>query len=228
MSSGEPWWAGRPELLPEDPDLEPLHQRDYVVRAWKRSDTTALIRGAVMDLRPGRFYTETIRGSGGVPDGRPLTMHHMIVDLVVSYPSLIIDDAEVVFEAHPQPGCPLIAPRYRELVGLSIARGFTHEVRRRFGGPRGCTHTTALLQAMGPVAVQCVFAMRRADPEPSSPWSDVPAAGNASGPGADVGFMRDTCHIWSEEGDLWQGVTLGRPPPVPLPVQRMMRDAGVD
>jgi len=38
---------------------------------------------------------------------------------------------------------------------LSIARGFTHKVRGLFGGPRGCTHTTALSQAMAPEAIQC-------------------------------------------------------------------------
>ena len=48
------------------------------------------------------------------------------------------------------------------LVGLSIARGFTHRVRELFGGPRGCTHTTALLQAMAPIAMQCFWSMRSA------------------------------------------------------------------
>ena len=58
--------------------------------------------------------------------------------------------ADVVFEAHPHTTCPAIIEHYQGLVGLSIARGFTHQVRELFGGPRGCTHTTALLLAMAP------------------------------------------------------------------------------
>jgi hypothetical protein len=180
-----------------------------------------LLRGGVRDLKPGHLFSP--------PDhviGRPLQMHHMVVDLVVAFPSLEITDAEVVFETFPQPGCPGITKHYRELIGLSIARGFTHEVRQRFGGPRGCTHVTALLQAMGPVAVQCLFSMRRADQmaEGGRPGSAVPAGDG----GRQAMFMKDTCHVWAEEGPLWQGVTVGRPPARPLSITRWLAANGVE
>jgi hypothetical protein len=214
-----PWWEGHPDLLPPDPELEPLHARDYSVRAWKISDQSMLIRGAVMDLKPGAQFASRIEALAGRDDGRPLAIHHMIVDLVVGFPTLTITDASVLFEAFPQPGCPGISSRYRELIGLSIARGFTHEVRQLFGGPRGCTHTTALLQAMGPVAVQCVFSMRGAGAAPA----DAESGGDRQ-----MSFMRDTCHVWSSEGDLWADVTAGRRPPIPLPMQQRLRAAGLD
>jgi hypothetical protein len=207
-------------MFPPDPDLEPLHARDYAVRAWRISDDAMLIRGAVMDLKPGAPVAARISDAGGHDDGRPMLVHHMVVDLTVGFPSLTITDASVVFEAFPQQSCPGIASHYKELIGLSIARGFTHEVRQRFGGPRGCTHTTALLGAMGPVAVQCIFSMRRPGegpvPEPSANGDSQPS------------FMRDTCHVWSSDGELWQGVTAGRMPPMLLPMQRRLRDAGLD
>ena len=212
-----PWWEGHADLLPPDPELEPLHQRNYQVRAWRIDDTSMLIRGAVMDLKPGAPFGERIRAAGGDDDDRQLTMHHMVVDLVVRFPELIISDASVVFETHPQPGCPAIGPKYRDLIGLSIARGFTHEVRQRFGGPRGCTHTTALLQAMAPVAVQCIFSMRRSGP--------APEAGSGQG---GVSFMRDTCHVWAQDGELWQDVQMGQAPPVALPMQDRLRRAGLE
>lgn len=224
LSPAAAWWEGHPDLLPPEPELEPLHQRDYLIRAYRRDESSVLIRGAVMDLRPGRSFAERITAAGGTDDGRPLPVHHMVVDLVVAYPALTITGVEVLFETHPQPGCPSIAPRYQDLVGLSIARGFTHEVRQRFGGPRGCTHTTALLQAMSPVAVQCVFAMRNAA-------LGAPAAGATGGDDQPAGvsaFMKDTCHVWAEDGDLWQGVTMGRMPPVPLPAQRRLSEGGID
>ena len=225
------WWEGHPELLPPDPELEPLHQRNYQVRAWRMNDSSILIRGAVMDLRPGAPFAERLTAAGGDDDGSPLAMHHMVVDLVVEFPELTITDARVLFEKHPQPGCPAIAAHYRELIGLSIARGFTHEVRRRFGGPRGCTHTTALLQAMSPVAVQCIFSMRRFGPLPGGPAPLVDSGGQpmvATEAGGEPSFMRDTCHVWSADGELWQEVTLGRPVPLPLPMQERLRRAGLD
>jgi len=224
------WWSPHPDLLLPEPELEPLHQRDYLVRAYKRDDSSALIRGAVMDLRPGRPFADRVAAAGGNDDGRPLPIHHMIVDLVVAYPDMTIIDADVVFESHPHSACPGIKPRYRELIGLSIARGFTHEVRRRFGGPRGCTHTTALLQAMSPVAVQCSFAMRdsglaaRSVPFRSNEGGD----GDHDAVGAFSAFMKDTCHVWAEDGEFWQGVTMGRVPPVPLTIRDRLRAAGID
>ncbi|HMC39470.1 MAG TPA: DUF2889 domain-containing protein [Acidimicrobiales bacterium] len=215
----DPWWDDHPPVLPPDPELEPLHAREYSVRAWKISDDSMLLRGAVMDLKPGAPFAARIEAMGGTDPGGSMGVHHMVVDLVVSYPDLTITDASVVFETFPQPGCPAISAHYRELVGLSIARGFTHEVRQRFGGPRGCTHTTALLQAMGPVAVQCIFSMRHAGAGPV----DAPAQG-----GGQASWMRDTCHVWAGEGDLWQGVTMGLAPPKPLPMQRRLRAAGLD
>jgi Protein of unknown function (DUF2889) len=215
MDRGPAPWDQDAVLLPSDPDLPPLHQRDYQVRAWAVDESTVLIRGAVMDIRPGPVVTELVR-EFGVPAGSPgpLPIHHMVVDLHVGFPDLMIQKADVVFEVHPQPGCPSIAPDYQQLIGLCISRGFTHKVRELFGGPRGCTHTTALLQAMAPVALQSVFSMRG------------PSRGR-QGPASPSPFMRDTCHVWASDGELWQGLTIGRRPPMPLTTQELLRANGV-
>src|SRR3954447_21969739 len=129
-----------------------LHDRPYRVRAYYEDEGHMRIRGMVRDRKPAGLY---ITG-----DDRPLLIHHMVVDLTVAYPTLAIDAARVVIETHPHDTCPRTEDHYANLVGLSIARGFTHKVRELFGGPRGCTHTTALLQAIAPVAVQSVWSMR--------------------------------------------------------------------
>ena len=222
-SDGEPqadWSFGHADVLPPDPDLEPLHQREYLVRAWRLDPSTLLLRGAVMDVKPGGPFAARIEAAGGQDDGRLMTIHHMVVDLHVGFPDLTIKSAEVLFEVHPQPSCPLIAGNYEGLIGLPIARGFTHKVRELFGGPRGCTHTTALLQAMAPVALQCMFSMRNAAPS----GDGEPAGGGFP---AQSSFMRDTCHVWADEGDLWQGVLVGQAPPIPLPMQARVREAGL-
>jgi len=219
LSAG--WSDDHPPLLPPDPEFPPLHNRDYQVRAWRTDEATILIRGAVMDIKPGEMIAERIRSAGGVDDGRPITIHHMIVDLYVGVPQLVIKDVTVAFERNPQPACPHIASSYQGLIGLSISRGFTHKVRELFGGPRGCTHTTALLQAMAPVALQCMFSFRAAGPGGGAASSDT------SGAPPEASFMRDTCHVWSGEGELWQGVTVGRTPPMPLPMQERLRASGL-
>ena len=117
-------------------------------------------------------------------------------------------DARVEFEVYPHGGCPAIAAHYQNLIGLSIARGFTHKVRELFGGPRGCTHTTALLQAMAPVAIQSVWSMRamnvakgtaQAEPEPTTREERL----------ARMRFNLNTCHIWDENGEQAQIVADG-------------------
>lgn len=205
-------------MLPPDPDLQPIHTRNYEVRAFKVDDGSMLLRGAVKDTKPPHLYIEG--------DDEPLTIHHMVVDLTVSYPMLEITAVEVVFETHPHTLCPTITEHYDKLVGLSIARGFTHKVRELFGGPRGCTHTTALLQAMAPVAVQCTWSMRVAkaremgDPprQPMSPEQrEMMFASNIN-----------TCHVWDDEGEHVALLRRGEMPEPPLQVTRRLVELGRD
>ena len=186
-------------ILPLDPTddsgvpLEVLHDREYRVRAFRKRDDLLLIRGAVRDQKPPGLYIEI--------DPDPLTIHHMQIDLEVAFPSMEIIAARVSLETHPHEECPRIEPHYDKLVGLSIARGFTHKVRELFGGPRGCTHTTALLQAMGPVAIQCMWSMRASESR-----RDLNDGAETREPTPEQRRMMwqtnlNTCHIWAEDGE---------------------------
>ena len=199
MSTSSTDLFDRGEILPPDPEgLEVLHDREYRVRAF-RKDPNILIRGAVRDQKPPNLYFPN--------DPDPLTIHHMQVDMEVSFPALEIVAANVHFEMHPNDTCPVITTHYEKLVGLSIARGFTHRVRELFGGPRGCTHTTALLQAMAPVAVQCFWSMTASDQRRSGTGGFGPAAGASR---ADTWRMNlNTCHIWAEDGEMVAAVEAG-------------------
>ena len=81
-------------------------------------------------------------------------------------------------------------------------------MRELFGGPRGCTHTTALLQAMAPVAIQSVWSMRAVnvqhgitavEPEPTTREERL----------ARMRFNLNTCHIWDENGEQARHVADG-------------------
>jgi hypothetical protein len=203
-------------LLPPDPDLQELHTRDYQVRAFKVDDGTILLRGAVRDTKPPGLYIEAD------PDRLPI--HHMVVELTVAYPSLEITAAEVLFETHPQSMCPDISTTYDQLVGVSIARGFNNRVRELFGGPRGCTHVTALLAAMAPVAIQCNWSMRVARqrelgdpprPEVTPEMREMYIAPNLN-----------TCHVWDEESEFVGNLRAGNPPEMPVQVSKRLRELG--
>jgi hypothetical protein len=207
-------------LLPPDPALEPLHHRDYEVKAFRKGPGEVLLRGAVRDRKPGTLYDKD--------DPEPLTVHHMLVDLTVTFPRLEITGVDVIFETHPQPGCPRIVDHYDRLIGLSIARGFIQQVRELFGGPRGCTHVTALLQAMAPVAIQCSFTPPGGGQESGGqqPSGEQPVSFQSRRAG--VRPIVNTCHVWAEDGEIVAGFDRGEMPPLPLPVTRRLLDRGID
>ncbi len=207
------------DILPPDPGLEVLHDREYRVRAY-RKDPNLLVRGAVRDQKPAGLYIEE--------DTLPLTIHHMQVDLEIAFPALEIVDVTVHFETHPNDSCPLITTHYEKLIGLSIARGFTHRVRELFGGPRGCTHTTALLQAMAPVAVQCVWSMRASLARETGNVSFLPRELTDAEKKAQWGMNLNTCHVWDEDGEFVEQITQGAPMQPPLFARQRMRDLGLD
>ncbi|MDH3705979.1 MAG: DUF2889 domain-containing protein [Acidimicrobiia bacterium] len=206
-----------PSLLPPDDDLELIHTRDYETRVYLVNDDEVLVRGAVSDRKPPGLYVED--------DPEPLEIHQMQVELAVRLRDMVITDARVGFESHPTEACPSIGEHYRSLVGLSITRGFTHRVRELFGGPRGCTHTTALLQAMAPAVVQSNWSVgvRRSR-----------AAGRAPGAIDDPGRVDrfagnlNTCHVWAEGGDHVAALERGETPLPPLQVRRRLAELGRD
>jgi hypothetical protein len=214
--------AGTQRLATPDfpePDLPLLHDRHYEVRSYREGPTRMRLRGAVRDQKPPGMYVEG--------DPEPLTMHHMVVDLVVEFPSMLITHAEVVMETHPHEECRRVEPHYGNLVGLSIARGFTHRVRELFGGPRGCSHTTALLQAMAPVAIQSVWSMRVN--EDGSQMVSVPLPANPTREQMleRFAFNINTCHVWAEDSDVLERMLDGEVTP-PRSITDRLTKLGID
>ena len=67
-------------ILPPDPDdMAILHDREYRVRAYRKAADRIVIRGAVRDQKPPGLYL------AGDPD--PLTIHHMQLDMEISFPT---------------------------------------------------------------------------------------------------------------------------------------------
>lgn len=200
-----------------DASDELIHERAYVVRAYRKGLDTLVLRGAVRDQKPPGAYI--------ADDPQPLTVHHMIVDLHVAVPSLEITSANAVMEVHPHSSCPRIEDHYGNLVGLSIARGFTHKVRELFGGPRGCTHTTALLQAMAPVAIQSMWSFRMASAR--SNGDNSPFGSQEARLGV-VAANLNTCHVWADGSEHVESIRNGEPMEVPLWISKRFSELDRD
>ena len=203
--------------MADPPGLEMLHERTYSVRAFRQSADRLLIRGKVHDIKPSGLYF--------LQDDKPLSIHEMVVDIVVAFPGLEIVEASMVMETHPHRHCIEITDHYDKLVGLSIVRGFTHKVRELFGGPKGCTHTTALLQAMAPVAFQSMWSMM----EPVAGETPVgePRLPTAAEMRERVKFNLNTCHVWAEDGPMFKGLDRGELLPPPLWAQARLEALGL-
>ena len=187
------------------------------VEAFARGTDTIVLVGRVRDTKPPGLMI--------ADDPDPLDIHHMVVTLTVSFPTLTITDARVEFHTHPHTTCPAIIDHYDKLVGLSIARGFTHKVRELFGGPRGCTHTTALLQAMAPVAIQATWSLRTLA---NAQRVDRPRELTPEQRELMIAANGNTCHVWAEDAEAVTALRSGGDIEVPVWIQQRLNDLGRD
>lgn len=206
--------------LPPEPDAELIHDRTYTVRAYRESTSSFRLRGIVTDLKPAGLYF--------AGDPEPLPVHHMVVDLLLEYPTLKITDVEVTMDVTPHSECVEIESTYQQLVGLSIARGFNRKLKELFVGPLGCTHIGALLQAMAPVAVQTMWSMRMLNEREgvhvtlAKPDEDEMETRKRS-----MTFNINSCHMWEEDGRLTQAVMSGEPIEVPVWAVKRLGELGL-
>ena len=109
-------------------------------------------------------------------------VHDMELRVTVRIDDLTIIESVAEMHTFPHAECPAIVLAFAGLVGLSVARGYTREVQRRFGGPRGCTHLEQLARSLGPLVVQAVTSRRARAVSGVSPRTCWPP-GPARGPG---------------------------------------------
>ena len=129
-------------------ERELVHTRRVRYEGYKRADGLWDIEGHLTDIKNHDYQLKTGVRRAGQP------VHSMWVRLTIDR-KLNIVDAVASTDAVPYPGgCETIAPAYRQLVGLSLARGFRKRVKDLLGGVRGCTHLTEMLAGMPTAAIQ--------------------------------------------------------------------------
>ncbi|WP_405812964.1 DUF2889 domain-containing protein [Streptomyces sp. NBC_01390] len=175
----------------------PLHRRTITVTAYEEAGGEISVEARLCDERPWE------EPPGGI-------VHHMALSVRIRLTDMVITAAEADMRGFPHAECPLIAPAFDGLAGLSVAAGYNRAIQERFRGVLGCSHLYELSRALGPAAVQAAMsaaARRRA------------AAGDHDhDPRATAGVL-NSCHIWAPDGAGLRKLAAGwRPGTGPRPV----------
>lgn len=193
-----------------------IHQRSYDCEAFAEDDGRLRVRGRLIDNKPNGL---------GLADGEALVIHDMVIDLTMSLPDFIIENVESTMNVHPYEMCTNILVDYQQLVGLSITRGYSRKIRELFGGPNGCSHIGALLQALGPVAIQASYSLQTLHEDPAD---RIEAESDPDERARRLRLNKNTCHVWAEGGEQMTAVELGSNPKRPDWEAERLRKLGVD
>ena len=172
--------------MSDAPTSRPVHVRTIRVEIAHAGPNELDVTATLVDERPA----DNPKWFGADP---PPVIHDMRLGLRVRHPDLVVTEVRSEMAAHPYTICPEALPPLQQLVGLSIARGFTREVNERFGRQRGCAHFTALIHAMAPAVRQGAGV--------AFPEQERPAAGDP--------WFVNTCQAWREEGPLHRLIRAG-------------------
>jgi Protein of unknown function (DUF2889) len=175
----------RPELEAE----VPLHRRTIDLQVYARDEHFVVI-GTLHDQRPWADGQTVVRD-----------LHRMELGIVVHRSDLMIVDAAADMRSYPHAECTEIEPDFHELVGLSVARGYTRSVQERFGRQRGCSHLEFLARALGPAVIQAITsaaAQRRQRGEVTEDSGSMSRQ-----------LLLNTCHVWAEDGPGLEKIELG-------------------
>ena len=165
-----------------------VHVRSIRAEVAKVAHDEIEVTGRLVDDRPG--------GAPSWIDGRTGSIvHDMAVTLRVRHPDLVITAASATMTTRPYTLCPEAIEPLQQLVGLSVAQGFTRAVNERLGRRSGCSHLTALIQALGPVVRQGAGAAFEDE-------SRLPRPDEAM-------WWVNTCHAWRDDGELIARVRAG-------------------
>lgn len=173
-------------LPPATTSRTPQHVRQVEVQAYRRDDGLWDLDARLRDARP---YDVQLR-SGPRAAGEPI--HDMWLRVTIDL-QLQVLDAVADYDAVPYPGtCEMIAPDYRKLIGLNLAKDFRRQVHVRLGATRGCAHLTELAQVLPTAAIQALSADR----------GGVQTRGQASIRADRPPSQLDRCHALARDGDM--------------------------
>jgi len=141
--------------LPPAVDRKPIHTRIFDCRGYERADGLWDIEGHLTDTKT--FDWRRREEMAPLPAGE--AVHDMWIRITIDL-DMKIHDAYATTDAGPYRACGNIAPNYAVLIGKTIKRGWTKELKSAIGGTNGCTHMFELLGRVATVAYQSTGAAR--------------------------------------------------------------------
>jgi hypothetical protein len=169
----------------------PVHERRLELRSYPLENGRLIIEGWLRDERlvEGYHWNGAPRESGVV--------HWMCLRFLVGDWPLTILDAEGEMPDVPHELCPTTLEGIRRVVGLKIVAGYSEEVRRLFGGIRGCNHLTHLMMVMGTAALHGYWTQhsRKRRPIPGSleEFEALPQ-------------LINSCALWGQDGPIMKNL----------------------
>lgn len=186
---------------PAGSDEPPVHRRTIEIEVFVRDEHFVVI-GTLADVRPWASGTHG-----------PRELHRMELAIVVRRADLTITDAVADMKTFPHAECTDIEPKFSELIGLSVARGYTSAVQERFGRERGCSHLEFLARAIGPAVIQATT---------STAAQRFERGEESQGAERSLMVLANTCHVFIDDGPGAQKIAAGwRPGMFSYPAPRV-------
>jgi hypothetical protein len=190
------------------PGRVPIHRRSIDIEAFDAAELLELVCH-FRDERPWAVGTALH------------VIHEMELEIDVCKADLVITRSEARMMQFPHVECPDITPKFGELVGVSVARGYNRAVQERFLGIAGCSHLEHMARTLGPAVVQAAQSARAHEHIASATPREITV----------TPFMRNTCHVWRDGGPAmekieagWRPGLVANPVPSPIEIRRLVRD----
>lgn len=167
--------------LPRPVPRKLSHNRIIDCRGYERDDGLWDIEGHLTDVKTETWFNRT--GSIDLPAGVPA--HDMWIRLTIDL-NMHIHECVASTDSSPYALCGDITPKFAQLKGKRIERGWTKGLRDVVGGAHGCTHQWELLGRIAAAAFQVTNRARQATQKHKP--GDKPRTFN-------------TCHMYTPESE---------------------------
>ncbi len=119
----------------------------------------------------------------------PHSPHHMIIQMLIECPSLVIKELNVEMPTTPYEWCKETSDSLDDIRGLKIEPGFTSKVKKILRKNKKCIHLTTLIFAVVPTVMQGFWTYNARKPK----------GGDVSSEMIDH-YLIDTCWVWRKDG----------------------------